>query len=119
MMKRLIYLLFGALFSTGFSACTKAIILEGEAPAPITRVIKYDQDVQIIMYNHCVTCHAGTAASASLDLTNYQNVRASSENGNLLERIENTSDPMPPSGLLSAEDRQIIAKWAADGFPEN
>ena len=105
--------------SAGIFSCTKAVIDEGVSPNPIDRIIKFDSDIQSITYNHCVTCHGGTAPSASLDLTTYQNVRAATENGTLLNRVKDSSNPMPPSGLLSSVQRQIIEKWVADGFLEN
>ena len=106
-------------FIIGISACTKAIIDESAvAPNPIDRIITYKSDVQIIMFNHCITCHSGAAPLADLDLSNYDNVRFSAESGNLLQRIHNTENPMPPSGLLSAENQQILDKWFTDGFLE-
>lgn len=103
------------------SACTKAIIEEpknvSELP-PIQRTIKYNPDVQNIMFNHCVSCHGGAAPNAGLDLTTYQNVRFSSEMGNLVQRMNSATTPMPPSGLLPAQQRQIIDKWVADGYPQ-
>jgi len=100
------------------SSCTKAIIDEGETN-PIDEIIKFDPDVQNITFNYCVTCHGGSAPSAGVDLTSYDNVRFYTESGSLLERINDASSPMPPSGLISEEDRQIIDKWVQDGFLEN
>lgn len=118
-MKSIKYAIISLFFSVFVLGCTKAIIDEGEAPDPIDKIITYNPDVQKIAFNHCVTCHGGVAPSANLDLTNYQNVRSSTENGALLSRINDISNPMPPSGLLSQEDRQIIEKWVEDGFLEN
>jgi len=103
----------------GFSSCTKAIIDEspGEIP-PITDTIKYDPDVQAIMYNNCVTCHAGAAPSAGLNLDNYQDTRFATEKGNLIERMNSVTSPMPPAGILPANQRQVMDKWVADGFLE-
>lgn len=103
---------------TIYSACTKAIIDEGDG-APITEVMKYDPHIQEIMFNHCITCHSGVAATAGIDLESFDNVRFYTESGNLLTRIEDAADPMPPSGLLPPEDRQRIAKWVTDGYLEN
>ncbi|HAS46607.1 MAG TPA: hypothetical protein DCS93_39355 [Microscillaceae bacterium] len=103
------------------SGCTKAII---EEPAPnalpaLTQTIRYNPEVQNIMFNHCTTCHGGNNPSAGLDLTTYQNVRQSTELGTLNQRINDAANPMPQSGLLPPSERQIIAKWIQDGFPEN
>ena len=110
----------GAIFFLAMS-CTRAIIDEGDISElpPITRTVTYEADVQAIMTNSCITCHAGPAPNADLDLSNYQNVRFSAESGGLVSRMNNVASPMPPNGILSPETRQIIDKWVADGFPEN
>jgi hypothetical protein len=46
-------------------------------------------------------------------------VRASTENGNLLARINNVSNPMPQSGLMAPDLIATIEQWAEDGFIEN
>ena len=105
-------------FISIFSACTKAIIDESNTN-PINRIITYEGDIELIMFNHCITCHAGTTPLGDLDLTTYDNVRFTTESANLLQRINNLDNPMPPSGLLSEENRLIIEKWTTDGFLEN
>ncbi len=102
-----------------YSSCTKAVIDESIPTPPINRLVKYNPDIQGIMFNHCITCHGGAAPSGGFALTTYDQVRFYTENKNLISRINDTSDPMPPSGLLKSENRQIIEKWVADGFPEN
>ncbi len=97
------------------SNCTTAIIDEGENQV-ITEEVKYDPVVKEIMFNHCITCHGGPAPNAGIDLSTYENVKYYIESGKLLSRIENASNPMPPSGLLTNPNRQKIAKWVKDGF---
>lgn len=90
-------------------------------PGPIdnTGPVRYSPEIENIMYNNCTTCHGGNAPSAQIDLTTYDNVRTQTENGNLLSRINDGADPMPPSGQLSLENRDKIMKWMEEGFPEN
>jgi hypothetical protein len=103
-----------------FSSCTKAIIDENPVdPKPLTDTIKYNPEVQGLMYDNCVTCHAGAAPSAGLRLDNYKDTKYATENGNLIQRMNSTTSPMPPSGILSADKRQIMDKWITDGFLEN
>jgi len=104
-----------------FQSCTTAIIDEGDknSLSPITRVVTYQSDIRSIMTNHCITCHAGPAPNAGLDLSNYQNTRFSAENGGLVPRMNDAVNPMPPVGKLPATSLQLIDKWVADGFPEN
>jgi hypothetical protein len=54
-----------------------------------------------------------------LAIDGYANARAGVEQGNVLARINDVSNPMPPSGVMPATDRQIIQQWADDGFLEN
>jgi len=105
-------------FMATLFGCTKAIIDESETN-PIDRIIKYNPDIQGIMFNHCITCHGGAAPSGGFTLSSYDDVRNYIENGNLISRINDADNPMPPSGLLTQENRQIIEKWVADGFLEN
>ena len=118
-MKKTEYLIGLIVFSIITFGCTKETIEKGEDTGQIDRIVVFDPDIENIAFNYCVTCHGGLAPSANLDLRTYQNVRSSAENGTLLNRIKDSTNPMPPGGLLNPEQRQIIAKWAEDGFPEN
>ncbi|MCE7996083.1 MAG: hypothetical protein HEP71_29155 [Roseivirga sp.] len=103
------------------SACTTAVIEDTDPNTlpPIQGVIRYVPEIQGVMTNYCTTCHSGPAASTGVNLTSYQNVRFYTESGNLVERVNSTTNPMPPSGLMPAIERQRIAKWVEDGFPQN
>lgn len=81
--------------------------------------VTYTDDIASIMTNNCVTCHSGAAPAAGLELINYDNVRASAKDGNLLARIEDSANPMPPSGLMADSNIDKLKQWAEDGFPEN
>lgn len=108
-----------AVFLLLLGSCTKAIIEDTTPIDPVVGPITYTGHIQRIMLDNCVTCHSGLSPSAGLDLTTYQNTRFSAESGNLLSRVGDQGNPMPPSGLLSGQLQAQIAKWAADGFPEN
>lgn len=111
-------LLFFLLAFFAIASCTKAIIDEETGTAPITRTVTFKGDVENIMFNHCITCHGGPAPSGGFGLTTYEEVRFYGENGSLVDRMNDLGNPMPPSGLVSIEQRQLIEKWVADGFPE-
>jgi len=83
-----------------------------------TETVTYSGAVESIIFNNCVTCHSGAAPSAELDLSSYDAVRASTETGNLLARINDAAAPMPPAGLMSDDDIAAVEQWAADGFPQ-
>ncbi len=118
-MKVSIKLYAGALLMIVSSSCTKAVIDEDINPDGVPTDITYNPEVANIMFNNCTTCHGGAAPSAGLSLTTYQDVRFSAENGNLIDRMNDAGRPMPPNGLLPAEERIKIDNWASNGFPEN
>lgn len=100
-------------------SCTTAEIPLDEEVGPIDEVITYVGDVKAIIDNNCTTCHGTVSPQAGLSLVTYQQVRNAAENGNLIPRMNNATNPMPPSGVLPAATRAIIDAWANDGFPEN
>lgn len=108
------------LLITGFSisSCTTAEI-PLENTTPITKKIKYNPDVKTIITNNCLNCHGSQNPSAGLSLVNYNQVRASAENGNLISRMNDANNPMPPSGLLPSQTRAVMGKWVSDGYLEN
>jgi len=114
----ILYIFIISMLAITLNSCTKAIIDEGESDLN-NQTIKFNPHVKDIMFNYCVTCHGGASPAASLSLTDYNSVRSTTENGNLLNRINDEEKPMPPSGLLSEANRQLIEKWVADGYLEN
>jgi len=116
--RSILYIFIISIIAITLNSCTKAIIDEGE-PNLDNQTIKFNPHVNDLMFNHCVTCHGGASPAASLPLTDYNSVRSTTENGNLLNRINDEEKPMPPSGLLSEANRQLIEKWITDGYLEN
>lgn len=109
-------LLVGSIFLLfSFFSCSTATIEEVIITEPVT----YNADVSVIITNNCLPCHAGGVPAAGLTLEGYTNVRSSTENGNLLNRINNVSNPMPQSGLMAPDLIATIEQWAEDGFIEN
>lgn len=98
-----------------FSSCSTSTIEEVVITDPVT----FDEDVNIIIINNCLPCHAGTFPSGGVNLEGYTNVRNATENGNLLTSINSVSNPMPQSGLMPPALIAIIEQWAIDGYLEN
>jgi len=96
-------------------SCSKAT-LDPNAPSD---TVTYNSHIATLLSTKCNTCHGGSSPSAGLDLTTYSSARDWTENKNLIQRINSTSAPMPPTGLMSAEDRTTFDEWVTDGFPEN
>ncbi len=82
------------------------------------RVVSYEHDIAPVVADHCTTCHAGENPDGWFVLTSYDDVRQHVEEGRLLKRIDDAKDPMPPSGQLPDETRQLFHDWAAGGFQE-
>ncbi|SED20049.1 hypothetical protein SAMN04489761_4598 [Tenacibaculum sp. MAR_2009_124] len=80
----------------------------------------YDKDVKTLINNSCATsaCHDANAPQAGLPLTNYTQVKNAAENGNLITRINSSSNPMPPTGQNNTVI-SIIDQWKNDGYLEN
>jgi len=101
------------------TSCTTAEIPLEEDPDPILTTISYTAEVKLVIDNNCVTCHGTVNPNAGLSLTTYLQVKNAAENGNLIARMNNALNPMPPSGVLPTQTRAIIDKWRDDGFLEN
>ena len=80
----------------------------------------YDKDVKTLINNSCATsaCHDADNPQAGLPLTNYNQVRNAAETGNLINRINSSSNPMPPTGQNNTII-SIIDQWKNDGYLEN
>lgn len=118
MNKLIIYLLLALLVISCTNSSPDDLI--DDTPLPV--VVTYDVDIAPIMQSQCVNCHNSNFASGNLNLENYTLVRASTENGNLIDRItRNVGDPllMPQNGQLPQASIDIIIQWQADGFLEN
>ena len=116
-MKKLVTL--SILVSLSLASCTTTEIPLDQVTDPIVEVVTYNADVKNIIDTNCIGCHGASNPQAGLSLVTYQQVRTAAENGNLIFRMNNQTNPMPPSGTLSANVRAIIDAWADDGFPEN
>lgn len=78
--------------------------------------VTYENDVKQIIFNNCLTCHSGPSPSARLDLSNFDELKIAVKHKNLLKRINDKNDPMPPTEMLSLKDRMIVFKWKKDGL---
>lgn len=107
-------------FTTACSSDSEDDLIPIMEPDPVTPdLTTYAAHIRPIMNSSCVQCHSNPPTNGAPNaLTTYALVRASAENGNLIQRMNNGSAPMPPSGLLPQSTRDQIQKWKDDGFPE-
>ena len=102
------------------ASCSHADIVEYNPTTskPIEQIVKYNPDIQRIMFNHCITCHSGAVPQSGLNFSTYEMVKQSVKNGAFIQRLNNQENPMPPSGLLPLHQRQLIEKWRKDNYPK-
>ena len=115
--KTTLVILFGAfLVSCSSTTIEEPIIIEN--PDVLTT---YDKDVQSIISGSCATtaCHGSTTPPGGISLNTYDQVKTVAESGRMVARMNNSSNPMPPSGMLDQTLRTIIDQWVADGLLEN
>jgi mono/diheme cytochrome c family protein len=63
-----------------------------------------------VFANRCASCHGtGGVSNAKWDLTSYAATVAKKDT--ILMRIDNTAQPMPPTGLLDERERALIRLW--------
>ncbi len=119
-MKSLINLLSIFAIITLTSCSSSEVPVDGPDTNPPVAKVTYEKDVKGIINGSCATmnCHDDVSPTAGLALTNYTRVRNAAENGNLFGRINSSSNPMPPTGLLPSSIRSIISQWRADGYLE-
>jgi hypothetical protein len=78
----------------------------------------------VLSSNSCLICHSNATASAGggIKLEDYTNVKAYTDNGQLLGSVMHQSgySPMPKNGgSLNACDIAILKKWIAVQTPNN
>lgn len=78
--------------------------------------VSYRNDIQPIVKNFCVTCHAGDNPEGDFVLTSYADVRKHVEKGQLLKRINDAKKPMPQDGLMPQYMRRVFKVWADTGY---
>jgi len=111
------YFIITLLFIT-ITSCTEAVIEDDELVVT-TDSVYYNPEVQLIMQDYCVSCHSGTSPSANLPLDNYADVRHYAEFENLIDRMNDIQNPMPPEGVCSSTYLTQMDQWVILGFPES
>jgi hypothetical protein len=87
-----------------------------------TTVFSYAAVIKPIITTNCQGCHSGTAASAGIDLSTYNGLKAKVTDGRLWGAINHMAgfSAMPKNGpKLSDCDITKIRKWINSGSPNN
>lgn len=85
-----------------------------------SNTVTYNSTIKSIMSANCTSCHGNpTTNSAPMSLTTYSEVKSAVQNRGLINSINNATNPMPKSGLMSQTNRELVQKWVDDGLLEN
>ena len=101
------------------ASCSEAYIPIEETTQIPTCPVSYQTDISPIITSRCINCHSGNAPQGGLLLQTYDQVRNATENGILIQRINDPADPMPATGLMPASTRALFDQWVANGYLEN
>lgn len=116
------FLLLTFFTATILTSCTKGFIPEDDItptlPTNQGDTVTYQIHISTVISNSCISCHGGSNPQGNLLLESYNRVRNSAENGTLIQRINDATDPMPPSGLLPAQTRALFDEWVQNGYLE-
>ncbi|WP_242085149.1 hypothetical protein [Aestuariivivens sediminis] len=87
-------------------------------PDPDPDPITYNADIASIISSNCIGCHGNPPTqNAPFSLTTYNEVKT--RVNTIISRINNTTNPMPPTGLMPQTNRDLIQQWKDDGLLEN
>ena len=75
----------------------------------------YSKDIAPMLKSNCTSCHAGAFAPSGVDLSTYAGAKANAGAAN--SAIQ--AGKMPPSGALSATNKQLFQSWVTEGAPNN
>jgi uncharacterized membrane protein len=109
------------LTSLFLAGCSKSDNSEGDPANDNSEptALSYQSDVRPIIQGNCLACHGNPPTNnAPMSLTTLSLVQSAIQNRGLLSRINSTTNPMPPDGLMPQAPRSLIAEWANQGFPE-
>ncbi|GIT40908.1 MAG: hypothetical protein Ct9H300mP9_7580 [Candidatus Neomarinimicrobiota bacterium] len=87
--------------------------------------VDYSTQIQTIFNSNCGNCHLGNS-SGGLNLSNYDNVMAGGDNGDVIEpgehadsylwqRVDDGTMPPGTNPDLSADEIDLIAQWIDEG----
>lgn len=86
-----------------------------------TTAYTYQETISPLLQGYCVGCHTISSLGGNINLSNYEGVKASIDNGRLVGSIKHESgfSPMPKGGKLSDCQITQITKWINGGAPNN
>ncbi len=90
---------------------------EPPLPTTVTHTQLMSTDVNLNVINRaCVSCHSGANPRAGLNLSNYTSAQNAA--ALMVERMNDSLNSMPPTGMLSERDRELVRIWQTGGTPQ-
>jgi hypothetical protein len=80
-----------------------------------TSTVSYASQIAPLLKANCTSCHGGANPRAGINLSTYASVRSNANAAN--SAIQNGI--MPPTGALSAANKQLFQSWVNAGAPNN
>ncbi|MCS6928449.1 MAG: cytochrome c [Saprospiraceae bacterium] len=85
-----------------------------------TTNMRFSVEVKAIFDANCARCHVpGMPSYSGIPMNTHAQMEAFAKSGKLVNRINSTANPMPPSGLMATCDRARIEAWVRAGAPNN
>ncbi|WP_299763712.1 c-type cytochrome domain-containing protein [uncultured Dokdonia sp.] len=103
----------------GFTSCERSSLSELTPELEEVNVVTYENTARAILDNACVECHNVNEQTAGVRLDAYDFAFIEADNGRMLARMTDPTNPMPPSGNLPDNLIQGIIDWVDDGILEN
>lgn len=102
-----------------FASCESNTYSEIEGDTVVTNPT-YQKDIKPIIDAACISCHNNGTGIGGFPLLTYEDVRATTEFGNLIFRIDTATgeQSMPLNGpKLSQSKIELIKLWKANNYP--
>ena len=115
----------GKLYFSALALITLIVLVGSEkSVAGPDENVSFNQHVAPLLASRCLSCHNSTEKKGGLDLQREASARAGGDSGAIItagtpdksllwERI--VSDEMPPKQHLSAQEKETVRQWIADG----
>jgi hypothetical protein len=77
--------------------------------------VSYATQIAPLLSASCTSCHGGSNPQSGIDLSTYTKVKSNATVANTAIQ----SGRMPPSGALSAANKQLFQTWVNQGMLNN
>ncbi len=108
------------IFSFGLTSCETTSLSEiSETTDPPIVIVTYENRAMEILNNSCIECHNVNVQEAGVRLDTFEFAFLEANNGRMVSRMTDTTNPMPPSGNLPDNIIDDILNWVDNGILEN